>query len=376
MFHNTHTRGPFTLTGTDIVRACVITSLLISCTLILVLAFSRTFGVIATQLFYIPLLYAVYYYPKRGILIAGICGIIYEIIGYFFYYPNPDALIATVGQAILFIVVAAIIAQLIEQVRNGTSLYQKMFENSRYGMICFHRPDFSISRCNTTCATLLHYTPEELETMTFLDILPDSAEKERFSGQVKTESSFCDFPTTFITKEGNFCQVTISGGPVDDQIVCCTIMHRDAGSLPDPAVQETVLKYRQLTDHSPTGILIVGQGIIRYANPAFFEFSGYSPEDITGKDLIGFIDPEGRETYAAFAKQWGEPGARPDQLVCPVPDQEWKTKTVHILYRTGYSFRQTGNTHYCFRSLGYAADSRKDSAGKRTPAGSHHDSSP
>jgi PAS domain S-box-containing protein len=258
----------------------------------------------------------VYYYPKRGILIAGVCGIIYEIIGYFFYYPNPDALIATVGQAILFIVVAAIIAQLIEQVRRGTSRYQRLFENSRYGMICFHRHDLVICQCNTMFATLLHYPAEELTTMTILDILSETTEKERFSEQLTTSNTFDNFATSFITKNGKPCQVAISGSPLDDRSICCTIMYRDADTLSDPSVQETILKYRQLTDHSPTGILIVRQGIIQYANPAFSQFSGYLSEDITGKEITLFIEPEDREMFTTFAKRWEEPGARPDQIVC------------------------------------------------------------
>ena len=316
MFRNTHPRESVSLNGTDIVRACVITSLLVSCTLILILAFSRTFGVIATQLFYIPLLYAVYYYPKRGILIAGVCGIIYEIVGYFFYYPNPDALIATVGQAILFIVVAAIIAQLIEQVRTGTSRSGRAFDTSRLGTICFRRKDLFICQCNTSCAALLRYTPEELTTMTMGDILPDAREKERFFGLVKTSSSFDNFPARVVTKDGENRQVIIAGNPVGEEIVCCTIMSRDDGDLADPSVQEAVLQYRQLTDHSPTGILIVGQGIIRYANPAFFEFSGYLPSEITGKELALLIDTDDPAAYTAFSKRWEDPDARPDRLVC------------------------------------------------------------
>ncbi|MEN6443064.1 MAG: PAS domain-containing sensor histidine kinase [Methanoregula sp.] len=330
MFRNTHPQKHLAWNGTDIVRACVITSLIVSCTLILVLAFSRTFGVIATQLFYIPLLYAVYYYPKRGILIAGVCGIIYEIVGYFFYYPNPDALIATVGQAILYIVVAAIIAQLIEQVRTGTSKSGNAFDTSRIGTICFRRRDLSICQCNSTCATLLRYIPEELTTMTIKDILPDAHEKERFSGLVKTGSSFDNFPARVVTKDGENRQVIISGNPVSEEIVCCTVISRDDGDLPDPAVWEAVVKYRQLTDHSPTGILIVGQGIIRYANPAFFEFSGYLPSEITGKELALLIDTDDPAAYTAFAKRWEDPDAQPDRLVCRFRTRHGETRMIAL----------------------------------------------
>ena len=52
----------------------------------------------------------------------------------------------------------------------------------------------------------------------------------------------------------------------------------------------------------PTGILIVRNGIIQYANPAFSDFSKYLPEEIYGKDLLSLIDNQDPEDVKEFAE--------------------------------------------------------------------------
>ncbi|MDD1695650.1 MAG: PAS domain-containing sensor histidine kinase [Methanoregula sp.] len=62
------------------------------------------------------------------------------------------------------------------------------------------------------------------------------------------------------------------------------------------------MQYRELTEKLPTGILVVKNGIILYANPAFESFSGFSHGEITGKDLEFFVDPADHEEFRTFTR--------------------------------------------------------------------------
>ena len=95
-----------TISKTDIVRFCVIASLAICCTLITALSFSLSIDFISYQLFFIPIIYAAYFYPKRGLLVALICGVAYQAVGYYYCYPDYGALIKVTSEAILFIIIA------------------------------------------------------------------------------------------------------------------------------------------------------------------------------------------------------------------------------------------------------------------------------
>jgi len=63
------------------------------------------------------------------------------------------------------------------------------------------------------------------------------------------------------------------------------------------------MEYRQLTEKSPTSILVVKRDSIVYANPAFVSFSGYKDTEITGKNLIIFVDPSDHKEFHTFTKQ-------------------------------------------------------------------------
>jgi PAS domain S-box-containing protein len=73
------------------------------------------------------------------------------------------------------------------------------------------------------------------------------------------------------------------------------------------------MEYRQLIEKSSTSILIVRNGNILYANPAFSVFSGYIAEEITGKDLLSFVNPFDQDDFKESAKRWTN--------MTPVPDR-------------------------------------------------------
>ena len=44
------------------------------------------------ELFFIPVLYTAYFSARRGLVVTGICGIVYLATGYSYRYPDPEAL--------------------------------------------------------------------------------------------------------------------------------------------------------------------------------------------------------------------------------------------------------------------------------------------
>ena len=73
------------------------------------------------------------------------------------------------------------------------------------------------------------------------------------------------------------------------------------------------MEYRQLTEKLPTGILVLKNDIILYANPAFAAFSGYNNSGITGKDLINFVDASDHEAFHTFTHHVKKESSLPHQ---------------------------------------------------------------
>lgn len=96
---------PDRYTQTDIVRHIVIGTITISIFLVTFLAMSRNTTTIAPQLFYFPILYTTYFYPRRGLVVAASCAVAYGIVGSYFVLPDLYAVQFVIGQSALFLLV-------------------------------------------------------------------------------------------------------------------------------------------------------------------------------------------------------------------------------------------------------------------------------
>jgi PAS domain-containing protein len=131
------------------------------------LSLERQTGTIYIQLFYFPILYGTYFYPKKGLYLAGICALVFEILSYFYVYPNTVDLISTTGQAILFICVAVVVAYFTDKVNTSEARYRSIFETSLLGIVLFDQNTFAIKLTNRQTELMLGYSEEELAGMHF-----------------------------------------------------------------------------------------------------------------------------------------------------------------------------------------------------------------
>ncbi|MDO8872473.1 MAG: PAS domain S-box protein [Methanoregula sp.] len=291
---------------TDFVRLCVITSLAVCCTLITALSFSRSIDFISYQLFFIPIIYAAYFYPKRGLLVAFICGVAYQAVGYYYRYPDYGALIAVTSEAILFIVIASLIAYFIEKIRFGETRYRSVFEHSQLGIALFSSADFTIRQTNSRFLAMLDYTTEEIIGMTFSSLCLTPMEKERFLEKISKTKATENFEIRLGTKSGAGCWVNLSWNTIDETTISCTAVNINDRKIAEKLNNDNMMKYSQLTENSPTGILIIQDGAIQFSNPSFSVFSGYSNNELAGKTLDEFVDSCDRNEFIEFAKHWSE----------------------------------------------------------------------
>jgi hypothetical protein len=99
--------SPFRLPRTDLVRLLVIASFTISIIGITYISMAAGYGTIVPQLFYFPILYATYFYPDRGLYVAGICAVAYLIIAVSVVTLDPMIIGGIIFQALLFVGIAA-----------------------------------------------------------------------------------------------------------------------------------------------------------------------------------------------------------------------------------------------------------------------------
>ncbi|WP_292367622.1 PAS domain-containing sensor histidine kinase [Methanoregula sp. UBA64] len=300
-------------TQTDIVRFFVIISLSLCAILITAVTIPRNDGILYAQLFYFPILYATYFYPKDGIILSGLCGIVYECLVYVTLFPDAVALWSATGQAVLFICVALAVAYFTNRIRVSEARYRSIFENSLLGIVLFDKNRFTIRMANQQLAGVLGYTTAELAQISFADLFFSPEYQRQFFERLGSGQDIRNFETCFVTKDGRPRWVNLSWSRIDETIISCSVIDIDAEVRARKEAADRSVQYRQVTESSPTGIVIAEGTTIRFANPAFSTITGYDPAEYTGRDLKEIIIPEDQERFAAFAGRW--------TAAAPVPDR-------------------------------------------------------
>jgi len=149
---------------------------------------------------------------------------------------------------------------------------------------------------------MLDYTTEEINGMTFSSLCLTPMERERFLQRISQTEATENFEILLVTKSGDGCWVNLSWSRIDETTISCTAININSRKIAEKLNNDNMMKYRQLTENSPNGILLIQGGAIRFSNHSFTIFSGYSKREVSGKSLEDFVDPRDRDKYITFAK--------------------------------------------------------------------------
>jgi PAS domain S-box-containing protein len=282
-------------------RMVVTAFLVLACTLVTVILFSLPLSLINYEFFFIPVLYTAYFSARRGLVVAGICGIVYLAIGYFYRSPDPAALTGVVFGALLFLIIAGLLTFFTGRIRAIETRYRSVFSHSPLGIVEVTLPDFRITQeaCGTFAA-MLHYREGEIARMTLPSLVFTPPEKKEFLEQMEQHQDGGNFELRFRTKEGTSCRVNLSWCPLDEQTVSITVVNIDALRPTGETGSSILGKYRPLTENSPAALVVLQEGRIRFANTAFGMFCGYSPQELEGKDPLLLLDSRDADTFGKF----------------------------------------------------------------------------
>jgi PAS domain S-box-containing protein len=286
-----------TISHTEIVRLFVIASLTLSCIFITSISLTKHVETIYSQLFYFPILYATYFYPRRGLFLAGFCAVVYEVLAYMYVFPDTAGLIYTTGQAILFICIAAVVAYFTEKINTSETRYRSIFETSLLGIVLFDQNLFAIRMANSHFSAMTGYRAEELAGMNFSLFFHTQKEQRRFFEYLGSSEDVVNFETQFVKKSQDPFWVNLSWSRIDANLVSCSVIDINQRKLAEQAAEENSQQYQQVTDHAPTSIVVVNGGKISYTNPTFRSFTGYDADELAGKDFRDLIHPDDRDAF-------------------------------------------------------------------------------
>ena len=185
-----------------------------------------------------------------------------------------------------------------EQVNTSEARYRSIFESSLMGIILFDQNTFAIRMTNGCVEQMLGYSEEELRSMHFSELFATPEEQRIFYEHLGSSADITNFETHLLTKSHEPFWVALSWRRITENMVSSSIIDINSRKLAEKAADENYSQYKQVTEHSPTSIVILRDEKIAYTNPSFTLFSGYPPSELLGKDLLTLIHEEDRaETF-------------------------------------------------------------------------------
>jgi PAS domain S-box-containing protein len=287
----------YSVSPADLIRFIIIASLTLLCIIIATYSVARNLGTIYAQLFYFPIIYATYFYPRRGLYLAGACAVVYECFAYFYIFPDTGGMITVTGQALLFVCIGALVAYVSEKINTSEMHNRDIVEKSPMGIILFDKNDYAIRLSNTRLEQMLGYTAEDLAGMTFPELLSSDEDKKKFVESVASGEEIQAFETIFLTREKKPLWVNLSWSRITENLMSCTVVDINKFRLAKLAADQIDAQYKQVSDSLPTCIVIIRDQMIVYANPSFEVFSGYVQEELLGKDPLSLVHPDDQADF-------------------------------------------------------------------------------
>ncbi len=109
---------------------------------------------------------------------------------------------------------------------------------------------------------------------------------------------------------------------------------QDRLSKESEALWESEARYRQFVDDSPLGVLILQEGIVKFANPAMESLIGYETDEMIGKPFLPFVAEEDRARAADIHRRRMRGEQVPDTFECRVVVKSGEVRHWRLAART------------------------------------------
>ena len=266
------------------------------------------------HLFYLPIILAAYYYPRRGLIFAAGLSALYLGIVYSFFPSSADVIVSAILRIAVFILIALVVSFISGQ------LQREAEERSRLGRIIESSNDAVIgadlneiiTSWNAGAQNLYGYTPEEAVGKPITLIYP----KERYGDfsiireRIVKGETIHHFTTDRLTKENKRIHVSLSVSPIKGSDGVITGVSAIARDITEQTEAETALrkseeKFRTLANFTYDWEYWISlDNSIVYTTPSCERITGYSADEFYSDQALidNIVYPEDRARVTEHAR--------------------------------------------------------------------------
>jgi PAS domain S-box-containing protein len=262
----------------------------------------RGISSITSHLFYLPIVIAAYWFPRRGVLYTVALAMGYLAMGYLMSYPDVDALTQITTQFYVFVAIGVIVASLSGTLKEQEDRYHGIFDYSEAGVFLLMnlRSGLVIEEVNQKGADILGYRNRDLPGRFFLDLFPDVEERDRFWGMAAPGGAVTDLECQLMNTDGVPRRILLSAGPLPGRKMVVTLIDITERKRAENALRESKERYQGLFNNAQVGLVRtrISDGGVLEANEQMARMFGYeSVREFIREFLFPehYIDPGARD---------------------------------------------------------------------------------
>lgn len=189
-----------------------------------------------------------------------------------------------------------------ETLTKNAILFRSLYEQTPIGIFMVSLDGYILS-ANKAGTKLFGYAEKELKKM-FLGNMADPKEAKKDTTQIKKiiagKATHFSADRHFIRKDKKRISVHISVSLIRDRSRKPLFILIFAENITEhiqwmEALKKSEEKYRTLMKRSNDGVVVIQDGVIKYANPAIKNIVDLTPKDVVGKPMVAFIAPQDRK---------------------------------------------------------------------------------
>ncbi|OPY41677.1 MAG: putative diguanylate cyclase [Methanoregulaceae archaeon PtaU1.Bin066] len=243
----------------------------------------RDLTVVTPHLFYIPIVIAAYWFPRRGVIYTVAIAMGYLAMAYIEGYPDIEILTQSTARFYVFVAIGVIVASLSNNLKEQEDRYHGIFDYSEAGFFLAMnlRHGFVIEEVNERGANLLGYRARELVGRTLLDFFVEKQEKALIQEKVSPGGAVTEFECHLKRKDGYVIHGLMSAGPLPGRKVVFTLVDITGMKKAEEELRESKERYQGLYTNAQVGLAraSVTDGRILEANDQMANMFGYSSVD-------------------------------------------------------------------------------------------------
>ncbi len=191
--------------------------------------------------------------------------------------------------------------RLTADVSEAKAQLEQIFNTSPDAITITRASDGTCIDFNTSFTRIMGYSKEDLldKLLPETSLWADQADRNTMINMIRENGFFENFETRFVRKNGESFiglisaqALTINGVPHLVSVARDISERKQA----EEALRASEEQHRLLFETAQEGIIVRVGGELVYFNPMMLEISGYSAEELLGRNLIDFVYPPDRDT--------------------------------------------------------------------------------